>query len=63
MAKKKKKSKNSFSEKYEVDKSKKRYQNPTKTRIGKILIVILAFAMIFGIVFSLIYAIVTKAFH
>lgn len=61
MAVKKKKSKNSFSQKYEQDKTKKkRYNNPTKTIVGKILIVILALAMVFGIVFSLIYAIVTK---
>ena len=63
MAKKNKKSKNSFSQKYEVDKNKKkRYQNPTKTRIGKILIVILALAMVFGIVFSLVWVIIHKFF-
>ncbi len=60
----KKKSKNSFSSKYEVDKNKEdRYDNPVKSKAGKIIIVTLAFFMIAGSIFALIWAIVNSILH
>lgn len=60
---KKKKSNNSFSSKYEVEEKKDRYDNPVKSKAGKIMIVILAVAMIGGSLFGLTYAIVQYFLH
>ena len=60
----KKKSKNSFSSKYEVDTKKEdRYDNPVKSKAGKIIIVTLAIAMIAGSIFALVWAIVNSILH
>ncbi len=61
---KKKKSKNSFSSKYEVDTKKEdRYDNPVKSKAGKIIIVTIAFFMIAGSIFALIWAIINSILH
>lgn len=57
------KSKNSFSSKYEVDKKEDRYDNPVKSKAGKIIIVTLAIAMIAGSIFALVWAIVNNILH
>lgn len=57
------KSKNSFSSKYEVDKKEDRYDNPVKSKAGKIIIVTLAIAMIAGSIFALVWAIVNSILH
>ena len=61
--KNKNKSKNSFSSKYEVDKKEDRYDNPIKSKAGKIIIVTLAIAMIAGSIFALVWAIVNSILH
>lgn len=63
--KKKKKNNNQLVEKYakvdEKDKSKKSYyRNPIKSRVGKIIIVVLALLMAFSGLFSLIYILATR---
>ena len=49
--------------KYEVDKKEDRYDNPVKSKAGKIIIVTLAFAMIAGSIFALVWAIVNRIIH
>ena len=61
--KKNKKSKNSFSSNYDLDKKEDRYDNPVKSKAGKIIIVTLAFAMIAGSIFALVWAIVNSIIH
>ena len=61
--KKKQKSKNSFSSKYEVDKKEDRYDNPVKSKAGKIMIVTLAVFMIAGSLFGLVWAIINNILH
>lgn len=60
---KNKKSNNSFSSKYEVEEKNKRYDNPVKSKAGKIMIVTISIAMIGGTIFALIYAIINYLLH
>ena len=61
--KNKNKSNNSFSSKYEVEEKKDRYDNPVKSKAGKIIIVTITIAMIFGSVFALVWAIINSILH